>query len=186
MIRVFSEAKKEELYRVLDMIDDKGWEPFGVWSGRRGYEFGEWANRLGIYYYMRQTEYFQNKILMLNSITRKQIEANFEGVEETDRRYAEIFRENAESVKRQIGIVEQMIEFFNPYVTFHTILHEHIKWGIVDSKRKFSEIQATTEPDSGYDEFIYSMEIAYGFDEMTVQTLGKIYRKLETKYEYNA
>lgn len=139
MIRVFSEAKKEELYRVLDMIDDKGWEPFGVWSGRRGYEFGEWANRLGIYNYMRQTEYFQNKILTLNSITRKQIEANFEGVENIDARGADAFREYAETVKEQIKAVRIMMQFMQSAGKTGTDIEVLLQSLTLQSKHSYAE-----------------------------------------------
>lgn len=123
----FTEAKRDELYRVLEMIDNAGLEPFRVWSGRRGYEFGEWADRLGIYDYMRRAESFQYKVLEINSITRKQIEANFEGVGNIDVRGADALREYAETVKGQIRAARIMMQFIQSAgktgINLETLLH---------------------------------------------------------------
>ena len=110
MIRDFSKGKKEELYRALDVIDDKEWKPFKVWCGGRVGEFGEWADRLGISSYTRQIENYQNRVLDTNRSTREQIDINFEGAIETDRRYGETFREHAETVREQIKRVQTMIQ----------------------------------------------------------------------------
>lgn len=186
----FTEAKRDELYRVLGMIDNAGLESFRVWSGRRGYEFGEWADRLGIYDYMRRAESFQYKVLEINSITRKQIEANFEGVGNIDVRGADALREYAETVKGQIRAVEHMLKFFDPHMGTLLMANKEKKvsggksiTGI--NKRKLIETQDMTRSDSSYEEFISAIETAYGFDEMTAQSFEKIYKKLETKYEDN-
>lgn len=111
MIRDFTEAKKEEIYRVLDMIDDQNGEPFEVWFRRRAADFGQWPDRLEIYDYMRRSERFKSKILDIDNRTRKQIDANFEGVKNTDAKGAGTFRGYAEAVKEQIEAVRIMMQF---------------------------------------------------------------------------
>ena len=111
MIRDFSEAKKEELCRVLDMIDNQNGEPFEVWFRRRAADFGQWPDRLGIYDYIMRSERFKYKILHINNRTRKQIEANFEGVKNADAKCAGTFRGYAEAVKEQIEAVRIMMQF---------------------------------------------------------------------------
>lgn len=108
MIRDFSKGKKEELYRNLDVIDNKEWKPFMIWCGGRAGEFGVWADKLGISAYTRQIDNYQNRILDTNDSTRNQIDVIFENVAETDHRYAEILREYAETVKEQIARIQVM------------------------------------------------------------------------------
>lgn len=110
MIRDFSEEKKEELYRNLDVIDNKEWKPFMIWCGGRAGEFGVWADKLGISSYTKQIDNYQNRVLDINDSTRNQIDVIFENVAETDRRYAEILREYAETVKEQIARIQVMTE----------------------------------------------------------------------------
>lgn len=113
MIRDFSNAKKEELYRNLDVIDNKEWRPFMIWCGGRAGEFGVWADKLGISSYTRQIDNYQNRVLNTNDSTRNQIDVIFENVTETDRRYAEIFCGHAETVKEQMARVQAMIQVMN-------------------------------------------------------------------------
>lgn len=113
MIRDFSNAKKEELYRNLDVIDNKEWRPFMIWCGGRAGEFGVWADKLGISSYTRQIDNYQNRVLNTNDSTRNQIDVIFENVGETDRRYAEIFCGYAETVKEQMARVQVMIQVMN-------------------------------------------------------------------------
>lgn len=113
MIRDFSNAKKEELYRNLDVIDNKEWRPFMIWCGGRAGEFGVWADKLGISSYTRQIDNYQNRVLNTNDSTRNQIDVIFENVGETDRRYAEIFCGYAETVKEQMARVQAMIQVMN-------------------------------------------------------------------------
>lgn len=40
MVRDFSQVKKEELYKALDLIDDREWKPFMEWCGGSAAEFG--------------------------------------------------------------------------------------------------------------------------------------------------
>ena len=110
MIRDFSNAKKEELYRNLDVIDNKEWRPFMIWCGGRAGEFGVWADKLGISSYTKQIDNYQNRVLNTNDSTRNQIDVIFENVTETDRRYAEIFCGHAETVKEQMARVQVMTE----------------------------------------------------------------------------
>ena len=110
MIRDFSKAKKEELYRALELIDDREWKPFMAWCGGRTAEFGEWAERLSISTYTRQVDNYQNRVLEVNDSTRNQIDITFESVAETDRRYAEIFQGHAETVREQIRRVQTMLQ----------------------------------------------------------------------------
>ncbi len=110
MVRDFSKAKKEELYRALELIDDREWKPFMAWCGGRTVEFGEWADRLGISTYTRQVDNYQNMVLELNDSTRNQMDITFEGVAETDRRYAQIFQGHAETVREQIRRVQTMLQ----------------------------------------------------------------------------
>ncbi|MBD5536743.1 MAG: hypothetical protein HDQ99_14020 [Lachnospiraceae bacterium] len=110
MVRDFSQAKKEELSRALDLIDDREWKPFMEWCGGRAGEFGEWADRLGIASYTKQIDDYQNKVLEVSSSTREQMDIVFENTAETDRRYAEIFRGYAETVQEQIKRVQTMIQ----------------------------------------------------------------------------
>ena len=110
MIRDFSMEKKDELYRNLDVIDNKEWKPFMIWCGGRAGEFGEWADKLGISSYTNQIDTYQNRVLDTNNSTRNQIDVIFENVAETDRRYAEILRECAENVKEQIARIQVMTE----------------------------------------------------------------------------
>ena len=204
MARDFTQAKKEELSRALDLIDDGEWKPFMEWCGGRADEFGEWADRLGISSYTRRIDDYQNKVLEISSSTREQMDMVFENAAETDRRYAEIFRGYEEKVKEQIGIVEQMIKYFDSgndtvltarkeqKVTgiknkgeidnrYHKLLQNYVKM-MTTPKRKFSPTQAITESDSNNDEFIYTIQMAYGFDEMTAQTMKKLYDELEKRY----
>lgn len=113
MIRDFSNAKKEELYRNLEVIDNKEWRPFMIWCGGRAGEFGVWADKLGISSYTRQIDNYQNRVLNTNDSTRNQIDVIFENVGETDRRYAEIFCGYAETVKEQMARVQVMIQVMN-------------------------------------------------------------------------
>ena len=54
MVRDFSQAKKEEIFRALDAIEGEEWKPFLEWCGGRAEEFGEWAERLGAASYTRE------------------------------------------------------------------------------------------------------------------------------------
>ena len=110
MVRDFSKAKKEELYRALELIDDREWKPFMAWCGGRTVEFGEWAERLSISTYTRQVDNYQNRVLEVNDSTRNQMDITFEGVAETDRRYAQIFQGHAETVREQIRRVQTMLQ----------------------------------------------------------------------------
>lgn len=110
MVRDFSKAKKDELYRALELIDDREWKPFMAWCGGRTAEFGEWAERLSISTYTRQVDNYQNRVLEVNDSTRNQIDITFEGVAETDRRYAQIFQGHAETVREQIRRVQTMLQ----------------------------------------------------------------------------
>lgn len=110
MIRDFSEKKKEEIYAVLDIIDNKEWKSFMTWCGGKAAEFGVWTDKLGILSYTKQIDNYQNRVLNTNSSTRNQINVIFENVVETDNRYAEIFRVHAETVKGQIEQVRALTE----------------------------------------------------------------------------
>lgn len=108
MIRDFSKGKKEELYRNLDVIDNKEWKPFMIWCGGRAGEFGVWADKLEISSYTRQIDNYQNRVLDTNNSTRNQIDVIFENVAEMDCRYVEILREYAETVKEQMTRIQVM------------------------------------------------------------------------------
>lgn len=110
MSRDFSRDKREELYRALDTINEREWKPFMVWCGRRADEFGEWAERLGISSYTKQIDHFQDRVLEINNTTRNQIDVVFEEVAETDRRYADILRGHAETVREQVRRVQVMLQ----------------------------------------------------------------------------
>ena len=113
MIRDFSEEKKEELYKALEVIDIKEWKPFMTWCGGRAGEFGVWADRLGISAYTGRIDNYQNRVLDTNDSTRNQIDIIFENVVEVDHRYSEIFRRLAEVVKEQIAQVQTMTYVMN-------------------------------------------------------------------------
>lgn len=110
MVRDFTERKREEIYEILDAIDHKEWKPFMTWCGGRAGDFGEWADKLGIPSYTRQIDNYQSRILETNESTRNQIDRIFANVAETDRRYAEIFRNHQEIVKEQMARVQAMTE----------------------------------------------------------------------------
>lgn len=110
MVRYFTEKKREELYKALDIIDNKEWQPFMLWCSGRADEFGEWADRLGIPSYTRPIDNYQNRILETNESTREQIDIIFENVAEVDQRHAEIFRGHQEIVKEQMARVRAMTD----------------------------------------------------------------------------
>lgn len=170
MTRDFSQAKKEEMFRALAAIEDQEWKPFLAWCGGKVAEFGEWPERLGITSYTRRMEEYRDRILEVNDDTRKRIEAVFEGAAEIDRRYAEIFREYAETVRGQVRKVEWMMEY----------LHSRTK--LVLSMKKPANKRVIPENDNDFKKFVRSMEIAYGFDEMTARAMLKLYEGLEKMY----
>lgn len=110
MIRVFSEEKREELYEALDEIDLKDWKPFKEWCGSRINGFGNWMEKLDIQRYMSEVDAYQNRILNVNNSTRRQIDIVFANVAEVDRRYAQIFREYEEVIKKKLAQVQAMID----------------------------------------------------------------------------
>ena len=110
MIRVFSEEKREELYEALDEIDLKDWKPFKEWCGSRINGFGDWMEKLDIQRYMSEVDAYQNRILNVNNSTRRQIDIVFANVAEVDRRYAQIFREYVEVIKKKLAQVQAMID----------------------------------------------------------------------------
>lgn len=110
MIRVFSEEKREELYEALDEIDLKDWKSFKEWCGSRINGFGNWMEKLDIQRYMSEVDAYQNRILNVNNSTRRQIDIVFANVAEVDRRYAQIFREYEEVIKKKLAQVQAMID----------------------------------------------------------------------------
>lgn len=111
MEREFSQEKKEEIYGMLDAIDDKEWESFMEWCGGSKSEFGDWADRLEIHLYTGRIDDYQNSVLDMNEDTRRQVSTIFENVEAVDRKYAEIFRGYEKTVKTQIARVKTMTQF---------------------------------------------------------------------------
>lgn len=110
MIRVFSEEKREELYEALDDIDLKDWKSFKEWCGSRINGFGNWMEKLDIQRYMSEVDAYQNRILNVNNSARRQIDIVFANVAEVDRRYAQIFREYEEVIKKKLAQVQAMID----------------------------------------------------------------------------
>lgn len=110
MIRDFTQAKREEIKNALESIDGGEWKSFMQWCGGRTAGFGDWADRLGISFYTRQIDDYQNRIREINDDVRRQVDIAFEGAAEADQGYAGIFRGHAETVREQMRTVQTMLQ----------------------------------------------------------------------------
>ncbi len=111
MIREFSEEKRQEIFRMLDEIDNREWKSFMEWCGSSVEEFGDWPDKLSVNAYTRYVDEYHQKVLELNEMTRQRVNTVFENVAEIDARYAARMRECQEKIKEQIAIVHTMTEF---------------------------------------------------------------------------
>ena len=113
MVREFSEEKRQEIFRMLDEIDQREWKSFMEWCGSRAEEFGDWPDKLAVSAYTRYVDEYHEKVLEINEMTRQQVNTVFENVAEIDARYAARMRECQEKIKGQIAIVRTMTEFMD-------------------------------------------------------------------------
>lgn len=113
MVREFSEEKRQEIFRMLDEIDQREWKSFMEWCGSRAEEFGDWPDKLAVNAYTRYVDEYHEKVLEINEMTRQQVNTVFENVAEIDARYAARMRECQEKIKEQIAIVRTMTEFMD-------------------------------------------------------------------------
>ncbi len=111
MVREFSEEKRQEIFRMLDEIDNREWKSFMEWCGSSAEEFGDWPDKLSVSAYTRYVDEYHQKVLELNEMTRQRVNTVFENVAEIDARYAARMRECQEKIKEQIAIVRTMTEF---------------------------------------------------------------------------
>ncbi len=111
MVREFSEEKRQEIFRMLDEIDNREWKSFMEWSGSGAEEYGDWPDKLSVSAYTRYVDEYHQKVLELNEMTRQRVNTVFENVAEIDARYAARMRECQEKIKGQIAIVRTMTEF---------------------------------------------------------------------------
>lgn len=174
MIRDFTPEKKEELYKTLDAMDNRGWEPFMEWCGPRKSEFGEWADRLGIVSYMSRADEYQQEILDTNESTKTQIDAVFENVAETDRKYAEIFRDHAEAVRRQMGLVQDLTMLMSAGAACRTGFNKALK------SYKIKQEPVNRETVNGY------AELDRYVNERILKIMGWNVEKFKETYEEDA
>ncbi|MDE6742687.1 MAG: hypothetical protein K2J95_02265 [Lachnospiraceae bacterium] len=111
MVREFSEEKRQEIFRMLDEIDNREWKSFMEWCGNSAEEFGDWTDKLAVSAYTRYVDEYHKKVLETNEMTRNRVNTVFENVAEIDTRYAGRMRECQEKIKEQIAMVKTMTEF---------------------------------------------------------------------------
>ncbi len=111
MVREFSEEKRQEIFRMLDEIDNREWKSFMEWCGSSAEEFGNWPDKLAVSAYTRYVDKYHERVLETNEITRNRVNTVFENVAEIDTRYAGRMRECQEKIKEQIAMVRTMTEF---------------------------------------------------------------------------
>ena len=111
MVREFSEEKRQEIFRLLDEIDNREWKSFMEWCGSSAEEFGDWPEKLNVSAYTRYVDEYHKKVLEINEMTRQQVNTVFENVAEINARYAARMRECREKIKEQVAMVRTMTEF---------------------------------------------------------------------------
>ncbi len=111
MVREFSEEKRQEIFRLLDEIDNREWKSFMEWCGSSAEEFGDWPDKLAVSAYTRYVDKYHERVLETNEMTRNRVNTVFENVAEIDTRYAGRMRECQEKIKEQISLVRTMTEF---------------------------------------------------------------------------
>lgn len=114
MVKEFSEEKKREIFALLDEIDDKEWQSFEIWCRGRKLEFGDWIDKLGIRETLKPVEEYHRTILDLNENMRTQIATVFENVYSVDHYYAGEVGQQMEEVRRQMQVVQGLIQSINP------------------------------------------------------------------------
>ncbi|MDE6747559.1 MAG: hypothetical protein K2K21_00635 [Lachnospiraceae bacterium] len=113
MVREFSEEKRQEIFRLLDEIDNREWKSFMEWCGSSAEEFGDWPDKLAVSAYTMYVDEYHKKVLETNEMTRQQVNRVFENVAEIDTRYAGHMKECQAKVKEQIAMVRTMTEFMD-------------------------------------------------------------------------
>ncbi len=161
MVREFSEEKRQEIFRMLDEIDNREWKSFMEWCGSSAEEFGDWPDKLSVSAYTRYVDEYHQKVLELNEMTRQRVNTVFENVAEIDTRYAARMRECQKKIKEQIAIVHTMTEFMqsmtdgNPNMALITKGNENENCLSTEIKNKKEEKlstqnrEAMMEDDSG-------------------------------------
>ncbi len=77
MVREFSEEKRQEIFRMLDEIDNREWKSFVEWCGSSAEEFGDWPDKLSVSAYTRYVDEYHQKVLELNEMTRQRVKRQY-------------------------------------------------------------------------------------------------------------
>ncbi len=113
MVREFSEEKRQEIFRLLDEIDNREWKSFMEWCGSSAEEFGDWPDKLAVSAYTKYVDKYHERVLETNEMTRNRVNTVFENVAEINTRYAGHMKECQAKVKEQIAMVRTMTEFMD-------------------------------------------------------------------------
>ncbi len=164
MIRDFSDETREEIHRLLYVIDDKELNSIVNWSENYLYEYCDFFDKLNVYSCINKAEdYFEN-IFNMNSIAREKIDFVFENVHEIDKRYQGLLRNYSEGVNLQRALLTEISKLFEKAENNNGSIdgEETIIQIILKISDKLKEINSNS---NGFINFINGKTSKFDYDE---------------------
>ncbi len=188
MVREFSEEKRQEIFRLLDEIDNREWKSFMEWCGSSAEEFGNWPDKLAVSAYTMYVDEYHKKVLETNEMTRNRVNTVFENVAEIDTRYAGRMKECQVKIKEQIAMVNTMTEFMQSMTDGNFNMALLSKGSVNENGEEAKNIKimgiewaAEHLREKGYDDAFISYLMRYHKNELN--SLYITYRYNKDKYD---